>query len=197
MLGKRFEQALVFATRRHGDQKRKGSEVPYVSHLLAVCALVLEAGGDEDEAIAALLHDTVEDQKASLAEIRALFGETVAAVVHGCSDTDRHPKPPWRERKVGFLATLASLPASARLVVVADKLHNARCTLAEFEATGDAVWDKFNGGREGTLWYYRSVVQGLADARGPECSAGGGGAARLTRLLEDIVRRLEAAAARR
>jgi len=187
MLGRRFEQALVFATRRHGDQKRKGTRIPYVSHLLAVCALVIEAGGDEDAAIAALLHDAVEDQKATLAEIHTLFGEVVAAVVRECSDTDQDPKPPWCERKVGFLATLAGLSDSARLVVAADKLHNARSTLAELETAGDAVWEKFNGGRDGTLWYYRSVVQGLVQ--------GGPAATPLLRSLEETVARLEAAAA--
>lgn len=161
MLGERFEQALKFATQRHGEQRRKGTDIPYISHLLSVCALVIEAGGNEDEAIAALLHDAVEDQKATLDEIRDLFGDTVADVVDQCSDTDQEPKPPWRERKERFIARLPDLSPSARLVATADKLHNVRSILADYRVNGESVWEKFNGHREGTLWYYRSVVEGI------------------------------------
>jgi len=169
----------VFAARRHEDQRRKGTDIPYVSHLLAVCALVVEAGGDEDCAIAALLHDVVEDQKATIAEIEELFGGEVAGVVVECSDTDEEPKPPWRARKQAFLARMPELSDRARLVVTADKLHNASATLADVEAGDSRLWEKFNGGREGTLWYYRSI----ADALGSDDA--------LSRRLAATVDRLE------
>jgi (p)ppGpp synthase/HD superfamily hydrolase len=130
LLGQRFQAALVQAARLHQRQVRKQSGVPYVSHLLAVCALVLEDGGSEDEAIAALLHDAVEDQGGAqtLDHIRNLFGDEVAAIVDGCSDTDQDPKPPWRERKEAYLRHLADPATSASVlrVATADKLHNAR-----------------------------------------------------------------------
>jgi len=122
-LSRTFTKALAFATERHANQKRKGSDVPYVAHLLAVTALVLDYGGTEAEAIAALLHDCVEDQKAKIDEIRERFGAPVADIVSGCSDTDEDPKPPWRPRKEAFIAGLSLLPAAVRLVVAADKLQ--------------------------------------------------------------------------
>lgn len=160
-LSDRFEEALVLATRLHVDQYRKGKSVPYVAHLLAVTGLVLEAGGSEDEAIAALLHDAIEDQgdTVSLAGIRHRFGETVAAIVDGCTDARTLPKPPWRARKKAYIAHLRGASESERLVSVADKLHNARTILADYRAEGEAVWERFNGGREGTLWYYRTLVE--------------------------------------
>ncbi len=162
MLSERFEEALLFATRRHAGQVRKGTDVPYVSHLLSVCALVIEAGGDEDAAIGALLHDAVEDQKATLDEVRERFGAVVAAIVDQCSDTDEVPKPPWRARKEAFIASLAGMSAPARLVATADKTHNVRSILADYRRDGESVWEKFNGGREGSLWYYRAVCDALA-----------------------------------
>ncbi len=161
MLTERFERALVFATQRHSDQRRKGGDVPYVAHLLSVCGLVLDAGGDEDAAIGALLHDTVEDQKATLDEIRWLFGEQVASIVDQCSDTDEDPKPPWRARKETFVARVPLMTEAARLVTCADKLHNIRCILADYRVVGHGVWDKFTGGRDGSLWYYRAVLDAL------------------------------------
>ncbi len=159
-LGVRFEQALVYATRLHGDHYRKGGTIPYVAHLLAVAGLVLEAGGDEDEAIAALLHDGPEDLggRQTLAEIRQRFGERVAAIVEGCTDTFEHPKPPWRRRKEAYLAHLQEASPSVRLVSVADKLHNARSILADYRELGEGLWGRFHGGRQGTLWYYRALV---------------------------------------
>jgi (p)ppGpp synthase/HD superfamily hydrolase len=162
-LSRRFEEALVFAAHRHRDHFRKASEVPYVSHLLAVAALVMEHGGEEDAVIAALLHDAVEDQKATLRELRDLFGDEVAAVVDACSDTDEDPKPPWRERKVAFLETIPSMSAAAKLVVAADKLHNVRSIVEEYRLIGEEVWERFSGGRDGSLWYYESVAQALID----------------------------------
>jgi GTP pyrophosphokinase len=163
-LGSRFEAALVHAAQLHREQVRKGSGVAYVSHLLAVAGLVLEHGGDEDEAIAALLHDAVEDQggAATLRAIRERFGDTVAAIVEGCTDTDETPKPPWRIRKEAYLAHLPTASPSVRLVSAADKLHNARTIAADYRRYGEALWERFSGGREGTLWYYRALVGVLA-----------------------------------
>jgi (p)ppGpp synthase/HD superfamily hydrolase len=160
ILTPRFEEALVYANRLHVRQRRKGSDIPYISHLLAVCSLVLEYGGGEDEAIGALLHDAVEDQggEATLQEIRLCFGEAVAAIVSGCSDSDTIPKPPWRERKERYIAHLSAATAAVRLVSMADKLHNVRTILLDYRQQGAALWGCFKGGREGTLWYYRAAL---------------------------------------
>ncbi len=160
LLTPRFERALVYATRLHSRQLRKGSRVPYVAHLLAVAALVLEHGGSEDLAIAALLHDAVEDQGGprTLAAIRRRFGSAVASVVSACSDTDVTPKPPWRPRKEAYLAHLRHAPAQVRLVSAADKLHNARSTVADLRVQGPDVWSRFHAGPDDQLWYYRSLV---------------------------------------
>jgi (p)ppGpp synthase/HD superfamily hydrolase len=167
-LGSRFEEALPFAAQLHRNQVRKGTGVPYVSHLMAVAALVLEHGGNEDEAIAALLHDAVEDQGGAdtLRKIRERFGDNVAAIVEGCTDTDQMPKPPWRPRKEAYLAHVASASPSVRLVSAADKLHNARTIVADQRRFGDDVWRRFSGGRDGTLWYYRALVEAFR-AHGP------------------------------
>jgi (p)ppGpp synthase/HD superfamily hydrolase len=183
-LGDRFEDALTYAAHLHRSQTRKASGVPYVSHLLAVASLVIENGGDEDEAIAALLHDAVEDQggRPRLEEIRGRYGDRIAAIVEGCSDTDQTPKPPWRLRKEAYLAHLAD-PATSESVLrvtAADKLHNARSVLADRGALGDLVWDRFNAGRDEQLWYYRAVVEVLR-TRFP---------GRLTDELADVVQRL-------
>ncbi len=156
-----FEDALTFATRLHAGQLRKGTRVPYIAHLLAVAGIVLDYGGAETEAIAALLHDAVEDQGGppTREEIRQRFGAEVAAIVDGCSDTDQEPKPPWQARKEAYLADLPHESASVRLVSAADKLHNARDILAAYRSLGEALWGRFNGGREGTLWYYRALVR--------------------------------------
>lgn len=158
-LGERFGAALQMAHRLHRHQLRKGTRVPYLSHLLAVASLVLEAGGDEDQAIAALLHDAAEDQGGELilSEIEEQFGARVAGYVEACSDTLTSPKPPWRERKERYLARLAAEEGAARLISLADKLHNARSILADLRRVGAQAWQRFNGGREGTLWYYRSL----------------------------------------
>jgi (p)ppGpp synthase/HD superfamily hydrolase len=160
ILSPRFEEALVYATQLHADQTRKNSQTPYISHLLIVTGLVLEAGGDQDMAIAALLHDAVEDQGGleTLEEIRSHFGDRVANIVDACSDTYTIPKPPWRRRKEIYLAHLVENGPDARLVSLADKLHNARSILRDLSKDGEKVWEKFNGGKDGTLWYYRSLV---------------------------------------
>lgn len=159
-LGRRFEHALLFATRKHDGQTRKGTTVPYVAHLMSVASLVLEAGGDEDLAIAALLHDVVEDCGGvpMLREIRRCFGKRVAHVVDGCTDTDLDPKPPWRQRKEDYLKHLRTADADVRLVSAADKLHNARSVLTDYRQIGGRVWERFQGKGDGTLWYYRALV---------------------------------------
>jgi (p)ppGpp synthase/HD superfamily hydrolase len=156
----RFEDALVMATRLHAPQVRKGSEVPYIAHLLAVTAIVLEYGGDEDAAIAALLHDAVENcgGPERQREVEEKFGKEVGEIVAGCTDTDQTPKPPWRERKEKYIAHLKSAPASTRLVSASDKLHNAQAILHNLREDGEEVWTRFKGGKAGTLWYYRSLV---------------------------------------
>ena len=161
--GENFQRALDYAARLHGDQSRKGTRLPYITHLLAVAAIVGENGGTEDEVVAALLHDAPEDRggEARLRDIRLRFGHAVAEIVAGCSDTYEDPKPPWRERKERHLAHLAGASDSVRLVSAADKLHNARSVLSDYRAVGDVLWDRFNGGREGTLWFYRAVVDTL------------------------------------
>lgn len=160
-LTERFEEALVYASRLHIRQKRKGTQIPYISHLLSVAALVLEDGGDEDEAIAGLLHDAAEDQggKQTLDEVRRRFGDKVAFIVENCSDAFESPKPPWRERKESYLEHLHFAPPEVRRVSLADKIHNARSILISLQKDGSKVWNRFNGGREGTLWYYQILVQ--------------------------------------
>jgi GTP pyrophosphokinase len=160
-LSPRFEEALAFAAELHRQQVRKGTGVPYLAHLMAVARLALEYGATEDEAIAAVLHDAVEDQggAATRDAIRQRFGPAVAEIVAGCTDTDQTPKPPWRARKEAYLAHLASASASVRLVSLCDKVHNARSILADYRAVGEALWPRFSGGKKGTLWYYRALVE--------------------------------------
>jgi (p)ppGpp synthase/HD superfamily hydrolase len=160
LLSERFEEALVYACQLHARQRRKGTDIPYVSHLLAVSSLVLENGGDEDGAIAALLHDAVEDQGGApvLEEIRRRFGDRVAAIVEGCTDADTIPKPPWRARKERYIAHVRTAPRDVQRVSAADKLHNARAIVRDLRGEKDAIWARFSGGRDGTLWYYRSLA---------------------------------------
>jgi (p)ppGpp synthase/HD superfamily hydrolase len=159
-LGPRFDQALQYASELHRQQMRKGTTIPYISHLLSVTALVLEDGGSEDEAIAAVLHDAVEDQggQATLAEIRRRFGEQVAGWVMELSDTDVLPKPPWQERKEQYLEHLASASPEVLRISLADKLHNAQSLLKDVLREGEGTWRRFNGGKTGTLWYYRQLA---------------------------------------
>lgn len=182
VLNSRFDQALLLATELHRDQTRKGSGAPYVSHLLAVAALVVEHGGEEDVAVAALLHDAVEDQGGDPVRrrIREQFGERVAALVEGCTDTDEIPKPPWQARKEAFIAELGGAPPEVCLIVACDKLHNASATLDDLRVDGEAVWSKFKGGRDGTLWYLRSVME-IIEPDLPQRLAG-----RLRRTIEEL-----------
>lgn len=159
-LSHRFEEALLLALRLHADQKKKGTDTPYVAHLLSVAGITLEYGGDEDEAIAALLHDAVEDAGGAPTreKIRRQFGERVAGIVDGCTDTDVTPKPPWRERKEAYLSHMKDASPSVILVSAADKLHNVRSLIMDYRKAGETLFERFNGGRDGTLWYYRSLV---------------------------------------
>jgi (p)ppGpp synthase/HD superfamily hydrolase len=158
-LGPRFLRAFLFAADQHSGQTRKASTIPYITHLMGVASLVLEAGGDEGLAIGALLHDVVEDCGGApmLKEVRRRFGRRVAKVVDGCTDADTRPQAPWRERKENYIAHLKKADADTRLVAAADKLNNVRSILSDYRAIGESVWSRFNGGREGTLWYYRTL----------------------------------------
>jgi GTP pyrophosphokinase len=159
----RLAEAAEFALTIHADQLRKGSEVPYISHLLGVASLVLEFGGDEDHAIAGLLHDAIEDQGAEQeAVIKARFGARVAAIVRGCTDADTIPKPPWRARKEAYIAHLETAGPDIWLVSCADKLYNARAIVTDLRALGDAMFNRFTGGKDGTLWYYRKLAEVFA-----------------------------------
>ncbi len=156
----RFEDAWRYAYLLHGSQTRKGSGIPYMAHLMAVTALTLEDGGDEYEAIAALLHDAVEDHggQQTLAEIRQRYGVRVAEIVAGCSDSLTTPKPPWKQRKQDYLARLPLESTSVLRVSLADKLHNARSILSDLRRWGEPIWQRFNGGKEGSLWYYQALL---------------------------------------
>jgi GTP pyrophosphokinase len=161
LYSERFLRALDVAARIHAAQRRKGSEIPYVSHLMGTCAIALEYGADEDEAIAALLHDAIEDvdpPEASRATV-AMFGNRVLAIVEACTDADTRPKPPWRERKERYLARMAAADASVLLVSASDKLHNARSLLADLRQIGDELWKRFTASREESLWYYRACLE--------------------------------------
>jgi (p)ppGpp synthase/HD superfamily hydrolase len=184
MLGPRFRDALTYAAELHADQARKGTHIPYLGHLLGVCSLVIDSGGSEDQAIAALLHDSAEDRggRARLADIEARFGTSVAAIVQACSDTFETPKPPWDERKTNYIERLRNEPSDVLLVSLADKVHNAAAILADLQTMGAALWDRFNGGREGTLWYYRSLADVFAERLGSNW---------LTRELERLVSAIE------
>jgi (p)ppGpp synthase/HD superfamily hydrolase len=159
MLTKRFDDALVFASQLHRDQMRKGSNIPYISHLLAVSAMVIKSGGDEDQAIAGLLHDAAEDQggRLILEKIRARFGDRVANIVADCTDSWEEPKLPWRERKEAYVASLPEKNPDSLLVSLADKVDNARAISADYRIVGDRVWQRFSGRKGGTRWYYQSL----------------------------------------
>lgn len=168
-----FNLAFELAAGFHHNQTRKGTPVPYIGHLMAVCSLVLDSGGDEDQAIAALLHDVVEDQGGltTLATIRQLFGDRVAAAVEACSDSmtsDPAQKLPWRERKERYLAHLKDASADALMVGAADKLHNARAILMDYRQVGEEVWSRFKVGKDEQLWYYGELVAGFRQTAAPK-----------------------------
>lgn len=184
-----FQEALLYTAQLHGGQIRKSSRAPYLSHLLGVTSLVLECGGTEEEAIAALLHDAVEDQggQVILEEIRRRFGDSVAEIVDGCTDAYTVPKPPWKSRKERFLASLSSASRSVLLVSLADKVHNARSLYRELILHGEGIWDSFKGGKQGTLWYYRSLVKILAEDQDSPCPYLVRELVRLVKNIADIV----------
>jgi (p)ppGpp synthase/HD superfamily hydrolase len=166
-LSERFDEALAFAHRVHRRQARKGTQIPYFAHVIGVASLVLEYGGSEDEAIGALLHDTLEDAPDDLPpdDVRAIiagrFGDMVLEIVEHCTDTDVKPKPPWRERKLRYIAAAEHAPLPAMKVSAADKLHNLRALIRDYRLVGDALWDRFNpeAGRSGTLGYQRALAE--------------------------------------
>jgi (p)ppGpp synthase/HD superfamily hydrolase len=184
MLTDRFDHALAYASRIHRDQTRKGTAIPYISHLMGTAAIALENGADEDQAIAALLHDAVEDQGGAdrLIDVRARFGERVAKIVEHCTDTDVVPKPAWRERKEAYIASLAHKPVASLEVSLADKTHNAGAIVADLAIHGDALWSRFTGGRDGSLWYYRDLVTAFRNL------IGGAGTERFARMVDEMRR---------
>lgn len=160
--GERFEEALGLAARSFRTVRRKASDVPYIAHLLWVTATVAEHGGNEDQLIAAVLHDYLEDvEGSSVAELERRFGTKVAWLVAELSDTTSRPKPPWRERKERYLAHLPGASHEVKLVSAADKLHNVLSCVRDYRSDGEALFDRFRGGREGTLWYFREVHKAL------------------------------------
>jgi (p)ppGpp synthase/HD superfamily hydrolase len=167
-LGPRLQRAFRYAAEKHAGQTRKQTAVPYLSHLMAVASLVLEAGGDEDMAIGALLHDVVEDRGGMprLREVRKLFGPRVGKIVEGCTDSFGEPKAEWVERKRDYLREVTHADAETRLVSASDKLHNVRTILADYRKDGEAIWVRFSGKRDGTLWYYRALSDEY-ERRGP------------------------------
>jgi (p)ppGpp synthase/HD superfamily hydrolase len=189
-LTRRFDSALQLASSLHHDQPRKETSVPYIAHLLGVCSLVLEAGGDEDQAIAAILHDAVEDQGGlpTLNTIRRLFGDRVAEIVAACSDStepDPSNKPSWQERKTKYLAHLRDASPDAILIAAADKLHNARAILAAYGEIGEDVFKRFKASKKDVLQYYASLVEILREKEAPK---------RLVGELETVVQELHSLA---
>jgi len=161
-----YQDALEFAIQLHAGQSRKGTDIPYISHVLAVSATVLEFGGTEEEAIAALLHDAVEDAggQATRTQIAERFGEAVAAIVDGCTDDSPalgEKGKPWRIRKVAHIHYLREAPAPVLLVTAADKLHDVRALASDIRFLGDSLWDRFTATRDDILWYYDAVVDAL------------------------------------
>ena len=195
VLTDRFDRALLYATHVHGGQVRKGTSTPYVAHLLAVAATVLEYGGDEDLAIAALLHDSVEDQggEARLDDVRNRFGEGVARIVKACSDSladtgKGERKADWRKRKEDYLAHLRTADEDTLWVSLADKVHNARTILRDLRKPdiGEKVWARFNVPTKQTLWYYHSLSDIFCERLSNQ----------LSNELREIVEVLEAEVAR-
>ena len=184
-LGPRLQRAFRYAAEKHAGQTRKQTAVPYLSHLMGVASLALEGGGDEDIAIAALLHDVVEDcgGMPRLREIRRMFGPRVAKVVEGCTDSFVEPKLEWVERKRDYLRHVKHADRETRLVSAADKLHNVRTILADYRQQGESIWRRFSGKRDGTLWYYRALSDEFR-RKAPN---------RITRELEIAVQELERA----
>jgi len=166
-LSRQFEKALTYATRIHGGKLRKKTRIPYIAHILGVSAIAMEYGANETEAIAALLHDAVEDCGGvkRLRDIERKFGKDVARIVEGCTDTDQTPKPPWLERKKSYLAHVRHASMPTKLVSASDKLHNVRAILMDYREEGERLWSRFNAGKQGALWYYRALVNAFSGKR--------------------------------
>lgn len=179
----RFDEAVRYAREVHAAQARKGTGTPYFGHLMGVASIVLDDGGTEDEAIAALLHDAAEDQggRGRLEDIRARFGDAVARIVEDCTDSWETPKRPWAERKLAYAEHARALPASSLRVSAADKVHNTYATLRDLRNVGEAVWARFNASADDVIAYYGRLVRSYREA--------GGG--RLVDELERIVRGIE------
>jgi (p)ppGpp synthase/HD superfamily hydrolase len=162
----KFDRALQYVSVVHAGQNRKRSEVPLMAHLIGVASIAMEYGATEDEAVGALLHDCVGEAGGAgrLEDIKHRFGEIVANIVDGCTDIRTSPKPPWRARKAAFIARLPHASASVRLVSASDKLCNARTILQDLRLKGNAAWEPLPGGKDGTLWYYRCLVQAFRTA---------------------------------
>ncbi|PSO77686.1 MAG: phosphohydrolase [Cyanobacteria bacterium QS_4_48_99] len=171
-LTEKFSEALAYASNLHLQQKRKGSNIPYITHLMAVANLALEHGATEIEAIAALLHDAAEDKGGSetLKTIQEKFGKEVAEIVEACSDsladtTTGEQKLPWKQRKENYIARISTASPSVQLVSICDKLHNAASILTDYGSQGEEIWERFKGGKQDTLWYYRSLTDTFEAAR--------------------------------
>jgi GTP pyrophosphokinase len=190
ILSEHFDDAFRFAHDLHREQGRKNKDVPYVSHLLGVAAIVLEEGGSEDQAIAALLHDGPEDHggRDTLEAIRDRFGADVARIVDACTDTYEDPKPDWQPRKAAYLERLPARRPDELLVSIADKVYNGRTIVADVREHGVGYLRNFSGGRDGTLWYYRTLADTFASIDGFE--------SRLVGELERIVAELESLTSR-
>jgi (p)ppGpp synthase/HD superfamily hydrolase len=193
-LSDKFNDALVYAARLHREQPRKGKDIPYIGHLLGVASLVLESGGDEEMAIAALLHDAVEDQGGlpRLEDIRKIFGSRVARIVLGCTDSDEidpDNKAPWCERKEKYIAHVErDADIEVRLVSAADKVHNARAILSDHYELADRVFDRFSGKKQGTLWYYRALVDAFRAAEARDNHPADDAARGRKRLIDELAR---------
>jgi (p)ppGpp synthase/HD superfamily hydrolase len=185
-LGERFQEAFQYAREAHDGQLRKGTRIPYISHLMGVASLVLDDGGDEDEAIAALLHDVAEDcgGRPRLEDVRARFGDKVARIVEGCTDSWKTPKDPWLERKKAYIEHAHKLPPEILRVSAADKVHNAYAILRDLRTIGEQVWDRFNAGPDDVIWYYESLVRAFRE------SGGGPLTEELARIVRGIQREM-------
>ncbi len=191
MNSKRLQEAFTYASDLHANQKKKGTDIPYLSHLMGVASIVMVQEGTEDETIAALLHDAVEDQGGlpTLEEIRKRFGDEVARIVEGCTNADTMPKPEWRGRKEKYLAHLREADPSVRLVSAADKLYNVRSIVEDYRAVGEELWSRFRGGKDGTLWYYRRLAETYQKIGPPELADE---IRRVVSELEELVRETDA-----
>ena len=186
--------ALKLAMDLHHEQRRKGTDIPYVTHLWAVASLIGEHGGTEDQIIAALLHDCLEDQgdKITLGHIRDRFGNRVAEIVKGCTDAEVIPKPPWKMRKTRYLAHLRTAPSYVKLVSAADKLHNARAIVADLRREGARFWDRFNAGPQDQMWYFRGLIR---EFRAGDATRGKTKRDGLTHIVQELERAVDEMAA--